>query len=230
MSPITEQQNLNRLVISYLTLRKAVGFLGILLPIVLIVGSFLFGACTSVQDSISDYHNTNMRDVFVGILCAISLFLFAYNGYDLEDRIAAMSAGLLGFIVAIIHDGLDEQNSCTIYPLQNIPSWFPLVHLIAAGLFFLILAYFSIFLFTKSDVLPQNQTTTKKLRNKIYRICGYVIVICVILLLVKFVLTFAFANLVPFLKPYKIVLILEIIMLWAFGFAWIVKGEFILQD
>ena len=117
--PKTQKEEDNNLVLSYLNLRKAVGFLGISFPIVLIIGAILFGACSGVQDSISDYHNTNMRDVFVGILSAIALFLFAYSGYDRLDFWMAKAAGLFGFMVAIFPDALDD-NECTIYVKQII--------------------------------------------------------------------------------------------------------------
>lgn len=211
----------NGLVISYLNLRKAVGFLGITFPIILIVGAILFGACTGFQDSISDYHNTNMRDVFVGILSAIALFLFAYSGYDRLDFWMAKAAGLFGFMVAIFPDALDD-NECTIYVKQIIPEWMKTVHFISAALFFLVLAYFSIFLFTKSK---GEMTPEKKRRNMIYKICGFTIITCIVLLALYF-----FVPALKTLEPYKPVLILEIIALWAFGFSWIVKGEFILKD
>lgn len=221
----TKAEEENKLVLSYLSLRKAVGFLGITFPIILIVGAIAFGACKGVQDSISDYHNTNMRDVFVGILCAISFFLFTYSGYNKTDFWMAKLCGVLGFMVAIFPDGLDN-NECTIYVKQIIPAWMEKVHLFSAGAFFLVLAYFSIFLFTKSDVPVALQTPQKKKRNLIYRICGYIMVGCIILLL----LYFEIPGLKEQFEKYSPVLILEIIALWAFGFSWVVKGEVILKD
>jgi hypothetical protein len=218
----TKSEEDNNLVLSYLALRKAVGFLGISFPIVLIIGSILFGACTGFQESISDYHNTNMRDVFVGILSAIALFLFAYSGYDDLDFWMAKAAGLFGFMVAIFPDALDD-NECTIYVKQLIPDWMETVHFISAALFFLVLAYFCIVLFTKSK---GEMTPEKKKRNIIYRVCGYTIITCLVLL----ALYFFTPALKELLEDYKPVLILEIVALWAFGFSWVVKGEFILAD
>ncbi len=214
--------NNNDHVISYLTLRKAVGFLGITFPIVLFLGSILFGACEGFQDSISDYHNTNMRDVFVGILSAIALFLFAYTGYDDLDYWMSKAAGIFGFMVAIFPDALDD-NECTIYVKQIIPDWMATVHFISAALFFLVLAYFCIFLFTKSKGEP---TPEKKKRNIIYKICGYTMIVCLVLLALYFFIP-AFKDALETFKP---VLILEVVMLWAFGLSWVVKGEFILSD
>ena len=220
----TKKEDNNNLVLSYLALRKAVGFLGIALPIVIILGAILIGDCSGLQASISDYHNTAMRDVFVGILCAIALFLFAYSGYDKLDFWMAKAAGLLGFFVAIFPDDPDATNTCTIKCLQNIPTWMSTFHFISAVTFLLILAYFSIFLFTKTGGKPI--TPEKKKRNIIYRICGYTIITCLVIL----ALYFAIPALKEKFSAYSPVLIFETLALWAFGFSWVVKGEFILKD
>ena len=69
------------LVISYLTLRKAIGVLGISFPVILALGACIF-AGFDIQRSVSSYYHTNMQDVFAGILFAIGLFLFSYRGYE----------------------------------------------------------------------------------------------------------------------------------------------------
>ncbi|WP_394992285.1 hypothetical protein [Emticicia sp.] len=98
--------------ISYLYLRKAVGFLGFLLPIILVFGALLIGNgsiknCREVQSSISDYYHTRMRDIFVGTLCAIALFLFSYKGYDKRDNIAGTLACFFALGVAIFPTAIE---------------------------------------------------------------------------------------------------------------------------
>jgi len=44
------------------------------------VGWFVFGI--EIQDNISTYYYTPLRDVIVGAMCAIGIFLFCYRGYD----------------------------------------------------------------------------------------------------------------------------------------------------
>jgi len=61
---------------SYLALRKAVGWIAILLPFTLMLGVFLIFKGEIIQESISHYYHTDMRNVFVGAICAIALFLF----------------------------------------------------------------------------------------------------------------------------------------------------------
>jgi len=85
---------------SYLALRKAVGWIGILLPFVLVLGhTIIFGGDTLLQN-ISAYYHTGMHDLFVGAICAIALFLFFYRGYDRWDNIAANLAGFLALAIA----------------------------------------------------------------------------------------------------------------------------------
>jgi hypothetical protein len=89
----------NQLVISYTLLRQVVGWIGTLLPIVLLVGV----AISSTQarpDSMSGYYYTDMRNVFVGALCALGAFLGAYDGYDDLDRWITNIAGFCAVGVA----------------------------------------------------------------------------------------------------------------------------------
>src|SRR6266699_115645 len=69
-------------IISYQTLRRAVGFIGVGLPFVLALGDILIFHGDGVRRSVSSYYHTPMRGVLVGALWAIGVFLFAYKGYD----------------------------------------------------------------------------------------------------------------------------------------------------
>lgn len=73
-------------IISYLTLRKFIGFLGMGLPFILLIGGWWdFGE--GIQSSVSAYYHTGMRNAFVGILFALGVFLMTYKGYDWVDNI-----------------------------------------------------------------------------------------------------------------------------------------------
>ncbi len=54
------------LVVSYLTLRRVVGVLGVALPLALALEGFAVCHCLGVQPSISDYYSLRTRDVLVG--------------------------------------------------------------------------------------------------------------------------------------------------------------------
>jgi hypothetical protein len=75
-----------KLSLSYLSLRKTVGWIGISLPFVLILGKIILFPGNGIPTSISHYYYTGMRDVMVGALCAVALFLFFYEGYDEWDE------------------------------------------------------------------------------------------------------------------------------------------------
>jgi hypothetical protein len=114
---------------SYMTLRKAVGWIGLLLPFVLMFGGFFIFKGKFVESSISYYYHTDMRDVFVGALCAVALFLFFYSGYDKWDDWAGNQGGLFALGVAWFPTTKSGPGD-----------WAGQVHLICALLFFIILA------------------------------------------------------------------------------------------
>lgn len=195
---------------SFLALRKAVGWIGILLPFVLMLGVLLIFKGMMIQVSISQYYYTGMRDVLVGALCAIALFLFFYKGYGRLDKWASNIAGFFAVCIA----------------------WFPtteagpsdltgIIHFISSTIFFIILACFSLFLFTRKGSYPTKQ---KLERNKIYIVCGVVILGCLIAIAIFF-------NFFEKGHPRSsFVFWAETIALVAFGVSWLIKGETLYRD
>jgi hypothetical protein len=210
-------------------LRGIIGGLGFALPIILVaVGLGLHG--WPPLGSLSDYYIWRTRDAFVGILFVIGWFLFAYKGYEKIDAIAGKLACLFALGVAL-------------FP-NTEGSWERYVHFTCATLMFMILAFFSLYLFTKTDTSPQGLwptvksfrfraawrgekvKTEKRNRNRVYIICGVVIAACIVLVAIYNL--FFQHTVIENIKP---VLILETIMIWAFGFSWFVKSNlFILKD
>lgn len=214
----------NPQLISYLTLRKTVGILAILFPVIIVVGSLIFGGCDEIQSNLSTYYHTRMRNVYVGILSAIALFLFAYNGYDRIDAIAGNIACVFALLIAFFPTSVTESMTpCILAPYENEIS--SSIHFFSAGGFFIVLAYFSIFLFTKKEPKP---TKMKLKRNKLYRICGYIILCCIFIMALYYaLLKFNYGRDIQKLDP---ILWLETLALWAFGVSWMVKGNTILTD
>jgi hypothetical protein len=198
----------NPVINAYVTLRFVIGVLGIALPGVVAFWGFFVPGGEQLLPSISDYYCLRTRDALVGILFAIAWFLFTYRGYTRGDDIASNLACLFALGVAL-------------FPLCGEYAN-PLVHYVCAVGFFLVLAYFSFFLFTKSG---DNPTPQKKQRNKVYRACGTVMFLC-ILLIVVYHLTGAHEP----IKQFKPVFWLETIATLAFGLSWFVKGETIIRD
>ncbi len=200
----------DRILVSYLTLRRVVGILGILLPVLLVVGSSLVNSRLDIQNSISDYYGTEMRDIFVGVLFVVGLFLFAYRGYERKDDIAGDLACLFALGVAL-------------FPSTSASQAIRTVHVISAAALFTVLSCFSLFLFTKTDkdVLPRK----KRIRNVIYVICGVIMLVCIASIALYHVLLRNTS--VAAIKP---VFWLESLALWVFGISWLIKGETLLKD
>ncbi len=205
------------LIISYMTLRKIIGLLGITLPFILSLGAVAIFR-TGIQSSISSYYHTGMRDVFVGILCVIGFFLLSYKGWD-KDRIFGRLGCLFAVGLALFPtrpDGLVSGGAIVIGYL----------HLAFAALFFLTLIYFSLRLFTQTDE-TRMPTTRKKYRNRIYIACGLIMSACILLIVVYSVLPDTAASQ---FEAYRPVFWLEAVAILAFGLSWITKGEAILKD
>lgn len=210
--------------ISYMKLRRAVGILGIALPLVLVFGNLILSTdCDKVQFSISDYYYTKMGPYFVGTLCAVGLFLFSYYGYTPKDRLAAKLACFCAIAVALNPtQSADAVSACNVQH-RSSSDFVNVIHFASATILFLTLAFFSLKLFTKTS---GEMTSQKKKRNKIYKTCGWVMIGSIIGL----VLVSTVDPVQTALKAYSPVLILEWILLWAFGLSWLVKGEAILKD
>jgi len=236
------KEDRNDLVINYLTLRRALGWMGIALPFALIAGSFAWNG-GHIETSISNYFYTSLRDVFVVTLCAVALFLFTYRGYDQKDRRVTNIAGAFGLITAFVSTNfkcdivlpacqltndaicpaaLPGSDAYHIIPVPHA-EYIGYIHLGCAAVFFLSLAYMSYFQFTKTD---EPKTQQKRKRNAVYKACGLIILICILLLFPCFIVP----QLKEFYDAHKLIFWAESVSLWAFGISWLIKGEFILKD
>jgi len=212
---------------SYYRIRKIIGLLGILLPILVVVfhGDFL--------PSISDYYYTKSTVFFISILSAFGMLLISYKGYKrdketerLSDNLITHIGGIAVLLVVLFPTSCSESNSSELfnicmskdYPLYGHSN--PIistVHLISAGIFFFAMGWMSIFRFTKGEL-----TLEKKKKNKIYRVCGYIIWISIGILLIEFITKKIYTDF--HITNYDIY-ILETISVFAFGISWLIKGE-----
>jgi hypothetical protein len=203
---------------SFLYLRRGIGIIGLALPFVLVIGHDITAGRLDWRPSISSYYFTDMRNILVGSLCAIGVVLFCYK-YDRVDNVLSNIAGACAVAVALFPT-TNEHPSTAGRIVGGI-------HLAAAALLFLLLAYFCLFLFTRSDppaVAPQNRR--KIARNRVYRICGVIIVAAVVVggLLDSDLTSHAFRDHV---NP---LLWCEWAAITAFGAAWLIKGRTLLKD
>ena len=209
------------LVISYLTLRRAIGFLGLGLPFVVSLGALILFH-TGIQGSISSYYYTGMREVLVGILWSIGVFLLSYNGYETEDAIAGKLACVFAVGITLFPTAPDNNPSAKAVAIGN-------VHLAFAALFFFTLIYFSYFLFTRTSDKPEKHPMTqqKRQRNTVYRVCGVIMAVCILLIGIYHFLPDKAAFI---FSAYDPIFWLETIAIMAFGISWLIKGETLLKD
>jgi hypothetical protein len=163
--------------INTIRLRATIGWLGMLLPwiVVLLIGYF--------PASISATWYTNACTVFMIVLGSASFLLISYKGYDLIDDILLTGSGISGLGVCLFPCAITQAHEKVgTFLIDNQIS--NILHCIFAVIFFGLLAYNSIFLFTKTN---GEITKKKKARNIIFRACGIgMIVSFAILLLPNF--------------------------------------------
>jgi len=197
---------------TYLSLRKTVGWIGILLPFILMTGMKLIFNGESIQKTISQYYYTGMRDVLTGSLCSIALFMFYYRGYDKWDNILGWLAGVFAVGIALFPTSETDP--------QNLSGN---IHFICASIFFMLLSVFSLFRFTKSRK-GSPRSKQKHNRNIIYRLCGVVMAASLVAIVI-------------FFKYFRqshtgshFVFWAETLALFAFGISWLTKGGTLYPD
>jgi hypothetical protein len=207
-------------VISYLDFRKMVGWVALALPIAVWFGGELFEKIP-ILNSVSSYYYTSMRDVFVGLLCAVGVFLCFYRGVGKQDVILANIVG--GAVICIALLPMDPTYSPVIR--QRFPAFSDSVcyvnhgplkfHDPVSAVFFALISYMVIFRFplTKEPLI----TPQKRWRNLVYAICGAAMAICVVLIIIE-------------LKRGGSIFWPEAITIGAFGIAWLTKGQQFLKD
>ncbi len=203
----------NHNLFAYRRLRRAIGYLGIFLPIILVLLSLFKFFGTSIQPSISHYYFSNLREIFTGTLCAVGLFLICYKGNGNKviwknDNLLTNLAGFMAIGVAFIPtDPIGSSCSqCTLIAVDLKG-----LHYGFAAVLFLTFAFLSINVFTIGQEPNKEIPVSIVNENNIYRFCGYGIIVCIALIPLKL---FGYATLV-----------FEAIALFLFGSSWLIKGR-----
>ncbi len=199
-------------------LRCTIGWLGMLLPWIVLLMSAIYGY--GFPDSISaTYYIPTCITPFMIILGSAGLLLFSYKGYDNQDDIICSVAGFFALGICLFSCGtkdlierwLDLDTLDKVGTFQLIPSASGIIHTICAIGFFMLLAYNSIFLFTKTGGI---MTENKKKRNIIFRVCGIGMVV-------------SFLAIIPIsiFDWWGGVWVVEAIALTFFGISWLTKAD-----
>lgn len=191
-----EKEQENTLVLSYMTLRNLVGFVGFFLPLYLIIftivspkeslpniippGTYVKDTLAAnddlrVQGSMSDYYYTSSGDVFELALCTCCVLIMVYGGYNWMDRSLCYISALGGLGVAF--DPTQWKNTCKIsqhsimvHPedVWMVPGTKIEVHFVFAGIFLLGLAILCIKFFplTHSDSTQSLKPGSRKTQKE----------------------------------------------------------------
>jgi len=160
---------------------------------------------------VSAYYYTGAVGIFVGVLFALSLFLFTYQGYEgvIADRIVGRLGGAAALGVALFP-------TAAPIGLSEPPWWSPaleVVHYVSAVLLFATFILFSVWLFRKSSVPPGSaRPVEKRARDAVYLACGVVMIASVL---------WAASS----MFTHKPVFVPETIAIVAFAISWLAKGE-----
>lgn len=200
---------------AYSYLQKAVGLIAVTLPFVVAVGKPITGG-HGMEGSISAYYYTHMGNYFVGSLFALGVFFLSYNhkplpDYQLDNYLSNL-ASVMAVGVALFPTASDVGTA------SGGAKTVAALHLVFAGTLFVLLAIFSLFLFTRTDE-SKAAKAEKKLRNRVYRTCGWIIVGALVLI----VLT----EIVKPSSSWHALFWLESVAVVSFGVSWLVKGEFL---
>lgn len=152
-------------------LRKMVGWLGMLLPIIVLMLCLVFQCVPGdhyFPDSISaTYYYAPTITPFMIILGSAGILLMCYRGYSPIDDVINTLTGIAAECICLFpcYNGRYDVVGTFQIPME-MSSW---IHNVSAILFFGLLAYNVLFLFTKSGSVI---TPNKKKRNIIFRVCG----------------------------------------------------------
>lgn len=190
-------------------MRKALGWLCILLAPLSLIFGFMFYSYNEPDfwNSISATYYATSKIWMIGLLFTTTVFFLCYKGYDWKDRMLTDISGVsaFGIICFPCNDKLVERTG-----LLNLPTNVShIIHCIFASILFISFAVMILFQFTKGG-----STEKKKVRNNIYKVCGFGIVLFMLFQVISSILGIGWMTIVN-----------ESFMLTFFGIAWLVKGE-----
>lgn len=186
-------------------LRFGIGAIGLLLPIVLPFGNWIFvqlGHQTEIMpSSMSSSYYTSTRNIFVGSLCALGVFLIGYRDNTTRDDKWTTVAGVFAVAVALFPTAPRVPTS-----YQSSIGW---AHLSFAGILLVALAMFCIWSFRDPSVAERRRV------NHAYLTAG--------ILILAFLAVAVIAGVTHWGDRWTLtpLYICESLSVWAFGLAWI---------
>ncbi|MBL7702177.1 MAG: hypothetical protein JNM14_08000 [Ferruginibacter sp.] len=244
---MTEKNSNDNLVVSYLAIRRTIGWLGLLLPFMLLAGNYVVNSLNilnssffirtdcyttpykdagSFKFSISHYYYSSVGELFTAVLCAVALFMFCYKGHKLRLGERGLSDSAMANLAGIFALGVVVFPTASTYCISdNMRSFLSsdntgYIHFGFACLFFITLAFMSMVNFRRTE---KREDFGKQKNHKTYLACGIVMLACLALIAIYSI----------WIQPLKIswldktrpVFCLEAVALIAFGTSWLIKGR-----
>jgi hypothetical protein len=219
------------ILIDYQTHRKAIGYLGLILIIRVVLLDHLIPLTSSGTDilrgSISAYYHSAGGFLFVGILFIIGLALMAYKGFK-GDFKYTFSAGICALGIAIFPTYPANKIVAVNFGIPSTSDFWPMlfnnplsqtIHAIFAITFFVLLWIIMNFRFTLSN-RPKN--------NRKYRILSGIMLASSVAAVILFFVEINSEDAKQILENYKVVFWVEVIGIFCFSLAWLTKGRAII--
>ena len=188
-------------------IRNYAGFLGAVLPWLSLFGSAIYRGTSPSWDDFSISATYYVCPALAAILTSASIVLMCYDGYDKWDSMVTTISGVFGLCIVLFPCNCDVAGDYVGF-FQLPVKVSSVLHCTSAVIFFCLLAYNDLFLFTKHEL---EVTDKKKIRNIVYVVCG-IGMLCAMVLMP-----------LPIHFPAKTWWV-EMIALTFFGISWLTKG------
>ena len=157
--------------------------------------------------SISATYFSNSQVWMIGSLVLASFFFATYKGYDIQDRVLTIISSVSSICIVIFPCYNSAFERCGLFMLPTRIS--SAIHNTSAAILFLSFAVMILTQFTKGQ---------NKIRNRVYYVCGIIIVLAMISQVITSILNIGWMTLIN-----------EFVMLEAFAVAWIVKSRAVIR-
>jgi len=211
------------IVVNFYRVRRALGFLGLSLPLLLLLAGWPLGA---MEPAISDYYHTLLRDIFVAVMSTIGVFLICYTGYRpepdlrLSDDVVTTVAGVAALMVVFLPNQGTMITSLEPRALgQHVVGVraSDMLHNLAATTFLLCMPF---------SGGAGGARTASPGRRWIFRACAAVIVAATVAVIAAAcVRRLGSPDQAAFVIEHQLIFWFQALGVWAFSVGWLVKGR-----
>jgi hypothetical protein len=193
---------------SFLKTRVVVGVIGVLLPLVLVIGNRTVFGQSGILPSLSDYYHSDMRNWFVGSLWAIGSGLLVYLAArrNLADSVISFVAGLVAVGVALFPTNAPHTASTIVSKL----------HVAFAAVLFVLLGIICFRFGNRDGKRKDRSVRWRTTWRAVHRGCAIVIWVAVVA---------SVALAARGSDDNHAVFVGETVAVLAFGFSWFLKGS-----